>query len=357
MPTGDRVRQARECCGLTQKQLSEATQRTQSAIAQIEIGYQGGSPEIIQAISEATRFPTSFFERPAAPDFPHTSLLFRAHRAITSSQKREARQHARISYEMYSDLKLTAQCGNSPFRLKLSASSPSLAAQEARRSFGIPEGPIGHLINHFEHAGILVLALPALRGRDAFSFWIENLPVIAVLSCGLGDHLRVTAAHELGHLLIHKNKPSSQVNDREADEFALEFLMPKSEFLRDLTDPIDLDKLAAAKEKWRVPMITILRRLRDLRRLTKLSYEYHSEIIKSRWGDSEPVLLAIEKPRLLRKLAEACYGNPLDFARLAKRLDLYPAQVESILRLYEPVAEPPARKREVVSISRRKKGR
>src|SRR5882724_8825455 len=72
---GDRVRQAREFCGMTQSELAEKSGLRQSAIAQIEAGAFTPSDAAIQAIAIPTGFEIAFFKQDKAPaEFPFGSF-------------------------------------------------------------------------------------------------------------------------------------------------------------------------------------------------------------------------------------------------------------------------------------------
>jgi transcriptional regulator with XRE-family HTH domain len=66
---GERIKQARELRGLTQKELARRVNITQSIIAQIENGIRPPSENILECIILTTGFPLSFFKQPSF-DFP-----------------------------------------------------------------------------------------------------------------------------------------------------------------------------------------------------------------------------------------------------------------------------------------------
>ena len=121
------------------------------------------------------------------------------------------------------------------------AQTPTEAAQRARHAVGLgPSEPIRDICGLLEDNGVKLLLLD--KPRDSF-FGLS-------VGCGGGgpavvvnawDRISVerwifTAAHELGHLLLHPSdyardlaKPSHEA-EREADAFASEFLMPERAF-------------------------------------------------------------------------------------------------------------------------------
>jgi transcriptional regulator with XRE-family HTH domain len=85
MVNGERLRQARELCGLTQTQLADLVHIEQPLVAQIEDGEKQPSERIVEAIALATGFPPSFFKQQVnGPDFSARSLLFPASAVVGS---------------------------------------------------------------------------------------------------------------------------------------------------------------------------------------------------------------------------------------------------------------------------------
>jgi Zn-dependent peptidase ImmA (M78 family) len=125
---------------------------------------------------------------------------------------------------------------------------------------------------------------------------------------------RFDAAHELGHHVLHAAvKPKRLMNalerkavEREAHQFASAFLLPASEFARDLRAPT-LDGMRIAKSRWAVSIGAMIQRCVDLEILR--SHEAERLWIaraKRGWVRQEPLddELPMEQPTLLRKAIE-----------------------------------------------------
>src|SRR5713101_4175035 len=100
MINGYRIRQVRELARLTQAELAEAVEITQSTIAQIESGRFLPSDSLIEAIASRLGFPVSFFQREDPPNFPLGSLLFRSHVNIAAVEKAEISRLGQMEFEM-----------------------------------------------------------------------------------------------------------------------------------------------------------------------------------------------------------------------------------------------------------------
>lgn len=337
MINGDRVRQARELCAFTQTELAERLHVEQPTIARIENGTLKPSQGLIEALALQTGFPPEFFSQPSAPDFPLGSLLFRAHASTTLREKSEAYRYAQVIYEM-ADV-LSARLTPVTLRLPQLAEPPPRAASLTRALLGLsPDTPIPNLLKAVENAGVLVLALPiALEGRDAFSLWAgdNKRPVIFLSADRPADRIRFNIAHELGHLVLHPTiRGQIAAVEKEADQFAAEFLMPEIAIRRDLVAPLALAMIAKLKPRWRVSIQALTRRAFDLGIISKGQYGYLFAQIGARgWRTQEPPNLdfPMEKPRALRKMAEVLYGAPISYQKLASDVKLSTAFVRAVL--------------------------
>jgi Zn-dependent peptidase ImmA (M78 family) len=210
-----------------------------------------------------------------------------------------------------------------------------------RSAMGIaPNRPIPHVLNALERAGALVLAVaPIVMHIEAFSAWAGTespRPVLVAVMEKAGDRGRMSACHDLGHLVLPARGDQKQA-EREAFQFAAEFLMPADAMYEELAAPVTLTKLADSKARWGVAIQALVRRAKDLNIITDRQYRYLSEQIGiNGWRTNEPVFIPSEKPRGLRKMVELVYGNPINVKKFADDLCLVPPLAEEILALYAP---------------------
>jgi hypothetical protein len=113
------------------------------------------------------------------------------------------------------------------------ASEFELVAEGVRSSWDLGNNPIRDLTGLIERHGIVVARIndrPAPTG--SFSTWIGDRPwLFEAASAGLPAQARLDAAHELGHLVMHMSPDVRTANaEREAESFALAFLMPRRAF-------------------------------------------------------------------------------------------------------------------------------
>jgi Zn-dependent peptidase ImmA (M78 family)/transcriptional regulator with XRE-family HTH domain len=351
MINGDRVRQAREFCGLTQTDLAARVGADQSMIALVEAGLRQPSSEMLASLAIQTGFPPAFFRQGYPPQFSVGSLLFRAQQSVTARQRSQAQRYGEIVYE--SAMRMASEVvATNPLRLPQldPGTTPELAADLTRGALGLaPDRPVGALINLIERSGVVVLALPTrLPKRDAFSLWTQttpSAPLIALSSDVPGDRLRFSVAHELGHLVLHAALKGGLASvEKEADRFAAAFLLPASSMWQELVPPLTLTTLAELKPRWGVAMQTMIMRAKELEIISPNQAAYLFKQISMRgWRTSEPIRLEPEKPRAYRKMAELLYGSPIDVRRLAEEAALPVGLVQDILDVHAGLEDMPKR--------------
>jgi Zn-dependent peptidase ImmA (M78 family)/DNA-binding XRE family transcriptional regulator len=341
---GERIRQVRELMGWTQEQASQLLGITQPSIAKIEGDRVGASEQIIEKLAVASGFPPSFFSREPEFDFPAGSLLFRAHAAMTVRETAEIYRYAQLTFGMFRWIVRQRKFKQFPTNLPINVGSdPRDAAALTRSELGLsPDKPIPNLTHALENAGILILALPkTFEHRDAFSLWSgfdRSRPVIVLAGGKSGDRLRMNISHELGHLVMHKPIMNPvQEMEKQAFEFAAEFLMPAKQMHPEIIPPVTLDILGRLKQRWGVSIQALIYRSREVGIINARKYTYLFQQLSARgWRLREPKMfdIPIEKPRLMRQLAEIVYGNPIRYKMLSEEVGLPETLVRSIIEAH-----------------------
>lgn len=338
IPSAKRIRQARELGGMTQAELADRVGVSQGLIAQIEGSFKLGSPELIQKIAVQTkRFEPLFFYKDPRIEFMPGSVMFRAMSRTTRSEETEARRYAEVVCELA--LVLLRHIKPMEFKLRSALSTdPVESAQSVRRLLALSaDEPIPHLLREIEKSGVLVLTLPiALPKRDALSLWSEALgmPVIALSGGYPGDRTRLSAAHELGHIVLKHSRVLGAGEEQQAYQFGAELLMPETAMRRGMVQPVTLSSLADLKARWRVSIHALVHRGADLGILTEQRARYlYTQLSSQGMRKNEPVSIPMERPRLLRQLVERVYGT--DIQRLAHEIGYRADFVREILNAYE----------------------
>lgn len=322
----ERIKQARELQKLTQAQLALAVGVNQSTIAHFETGRALPSPAIVNLVANATNVKPEFFERTPSNLFPPGSLAYRSRTSVRASDRDQAQQYLALFVEQMQHL--CANLNLPQMLLPKPLGNPVHSARLTRIAFEVdPLRPVGHVINTMEQHGVAVFALPMrLEGIDAFSTWAkigDERPIVAVPYVTAGDRLRFSSSHELGHLVMHRGvQRYNRELEREADQFAAEFLLPEQAMRDILTEGFNLTTAARLKQHWLVSIQMLVRRAKDLGIITQRRYTYLFEQISARgWRKAEPGEVPVERPRLYRQMAERLYGENC-FIAMAQASDI-----------------------------------
>jgi Zn-dependent peptidase ImmA (M78 family) len=194
-------------------------------------------------------------------------------------------------------------------------------AVQARRHWGLGDGPISNVVWLLENKGAIVTRCELGDPRlDGLSHWRGERPSIMLASDrSSGARSRFDAAHELGHLLLHRAVPAERLRkgqdwrlfEDQAHRFAGAFLFPQTSFRQEVL-LVDLDELRLLKMRWKVSIKMMVMRAAALGLITperarQLLINYN----RRGWRLNEPEEKAIdiEQPRLLKRAIELLVQN------------------------------------------------
>jgi transcriptional regulator with XRE-family HTH domain len=237
-----RLTQARRLAGMTKKAVADALGVSPVAVGQWEAGTHPPRPDHVGGLSDSLRVPSAFFAagRPYAR-LESSAAHFRSLRKTPAIQRAMAIAFIEQVWELVYALEKRVQLppidlpGFSAGEVSKDEmpSTPGAAAQELRRRWSLGTDRIPKLVRTMVRHGIVVtltpFAGPATKNVDALSTSHLPRPVV-VLTPERADDVyrhRFTAAHELGHLLLHPDAaPGDLQQEGEADAFAAELLTP-----------------------------------------------------------------------------------------------------------------------------------
>jgi Zn-dependent peptidase ImmA (M78 family)/transcriptional regulator with XRE-family HTH domain len=326
---------AREARGLSQKELAEKLDISQSKISKLEDGLLPAIPEQeLNAIAEVLHFLPSFFMQPGKARAA-CGYFYRKASALPAKflSRCNARMNVqRLHIERLSksiDLETNKLPHLDPDELQM---GPAQAAQMLRQFWGVPSGPVANLTELVEDAGCIVVHFDFGTNKlDGLSLCSEfESPIIFLNSYFPGDRMRFTLAHELAHIIMHRI-PKPDMDD-EANKFAAEFLMPENE-IKGSFYPVSLDVLARKKLYWKTSMQCLLKRGGDLGEISERYGRFlWMQMGKFGYRSTEPHSEKIERemPRLLNEMIEV-HLNELDYSPddLAKVLGIYKDDFEA----------------------------
>ena len=335
----ERIKQARHLRGLTQSQLAEALGVVQGTVAHFESGRIVPPLPVVFAIANATGVTPEFLEREPTPPLTVGSLAYRARASTRKRELEQANQYLTLLVEQMKQL--SAKVNLPRLRFPNALDDPIRSARLTRVAFELdPYRPVAHLVNAMEQRGAVVFGLPLmLEGIDAFSTWTEidvARPIVALSSVSAGDRLRFSAAHELGHLVMHRGVQGYPADmEKEANRFAAEFLFPEEAMKQVLSEPLTLKLALRVKKRWRVSIQMLIRRARDLGLITERHYRNLFQELSARgWRTKEPGEVAVERPRLYRQAAEFLYDKEY-ISRMAKESSISERLSEELLSQYD----------------------
>jgi Zn-dependent peptidase ImmA (M78 family) len=114
--------------------------------------------------------------------------------------------------------------------------------------------------------------------------------------------LRWNIAHELGHLVMHRNVDgTTKEREDQADLFASELLLP-TPMLVEMKPPLTLTRFAEITARWGVSIQAAVNSAWQLDIITDRQRKYlFMQLSSLGWRKDEPVAIQLERPRLLRK--------------------------------------------------------
>ncbi len=318
-----RIKDAREYKGLTLDGLAEKVGITKQAISLYEKGKRVPSIEILKKISLATDFPINFFYKEKRENVVQIKPDFRSNK-IGATQERILEKRAECIIENVMDYiseyvrlprvtMLPIKCDvNEAFNQEEIIE----IVKSLRNLWKLSDKPIPDLAYIMQKNGCVIIMLDLMDKTDGFSYWYEDVPYIFLNSTyKSASRARFTLAHELGHLILHREdslkRRNIKLKEAEANFFASEFLYP-SEVALDELDSISLESLIPIKSKWGISIGALVRKALDLDLITDERYtQLNKQISKRRWRKEEPLddILVFKKPKLLKDAFNVLVDN------------------------------------------------
>lgn len=210
----------------------------------------------VHDLAKALRFPVSFFFGDDLPQLASGGASFRAMSKMTASQRDMALGGGTIALLLNDWIEARFSLPDPDLPNLTHGLIPEAAADSVRRCWGLGELPVKNMVHLLESKGVRVfsLSVDALE-VDAYSTWRGNTPFVFLNTKKSAEHSRFDAAHELGHLVLHRHgAPTGQVAEREAQAFASAFLMPRASVLANASTFRACSSWCASKHSGRFPL-------------------------------------------------------------------------------------------------------
>lgn len=312
---------------MTLTDLEKASGISRRSITAYENGHAAPTHQTLNDLASALSVSTGFLAGPEIPDLPVNNLSFRAMSKLPASQRDAASAAARIAM-LVEELLVTQYKLPQLDIPTLPHLGPEESAERLRADWKLGDGPIPNIVHLLEAHGVRVFSLAAdCSAVDAFCTIHQGTgtPFVFLNMAKSGERGRFDAAHELGHLVMHAAHriPHGPEAEKEAQDFASAFLMPRAALLRNRPFSPSLNGILAAKRQWRVAAVAMTYRLHDLEMLNDWQYR---TIIKSLaqmgYRRSEPGGIPRETSLLLRKVLNLQRARGLNMRVLARELGI-----------------------------------
>lgn len=315
-----RLKQLRASTGMTQAKLAELLSCSTSNISKWEKGDSFPESSSFKKICETFGVSEKWLlESPvrsgdARPGFFRTQVS--TCRGAKDSAEARLEWLEEVSYKLQESLEFPdiniPSYGGGDVRLIQDCEIEQLA-EECRDRWGLGRGPISDVVHVLESFGVVVARSEiGYVKMDGVSRWsaVDDRPYVLLASDKAGPiRSRFDAAHELGHLVLHRGigaeqyKANYHLLETQAHRFASAFLMPAESFSHEIKWPT-LDAFLSLKSRWKVSIAAMIKRSQDLE---ISSHDVALRLWKARsargWVKKEPLDddFEFELPKLLKR--------------------------------------------------------
>lgn len=329
---------ARKRRGVKKKNLAQLIGVSERSVTKYEKGTQEPERETLNRIANALKFPVSFFLADDIEELTPNIASFRALTKMTASQRDIALSAGSIALLLneWIEQRFELPEVNLPDLGRESTDnqqSPEAAADALRHHWGIGELSIKNMISLLESKGIRVFSLAIdAKEVDAYSMWYGGKPFVFLNTLKSAEHCRFDAAHELGHLVLHRHgEPQGQEIEREANAFASAFLMPRRSVLANAPKFPTLPSLIAYKKHWTVSVAALNYRLHALGLTTDWVYRTLCvQISGAGYRTKEPEGALHETSQILSKVFAALREEGISKHDVAQQLMIGTAEIEQL---------------------------
>jgi len=246
---------------------------SKNSISKYEKGLMMADAKILIALAKALDVKTDYFFRPFTVEIQHVE--FRKKSKLRVKSVEAIKQMATDAIEKYLEIEqfldITTEFKNPIASFEInSKENIEEAINTVRNVWQMGLNALPNVIDLLEDKEVKVVEADAPEAFDGFSGWADNrIPVIVVNKNYSVERKRLTALHELGHILLNFNKNLTQ---KEIEKYCFQFaggmLIPKETFLKELgglkRSGFSERELIAIKETYGISIQAIMARAKDL---------------------------------------------------------------------------------------------
>lgn len=323
--TPSRLSLARRRRGITKKELAEAADVSTRSLSEYESGNQAPTHRTLERLSAALDFPQEFFCGDDLDELPLDAASFRALSRLSARQRDQAIGSGTLALALsrWIDERFALPTADIP---DLRGVDPETAAESVRTEWGLGYRPVSNAVHLLEAHGVRVFSLVQDTVEvDAYSAWTDLGPMVFLNTMKSAERSRMDAAHELGHLVLHRGHgaPRGRSEEHEADLFASAFLMPRPSVLAGIPRTTNLDLLVQAKKTWGVSVAALVYRMHQVGLLTEWQYRTTFKELSSRgYRRREPEERPRETSQMLKKVFESLANEGVSKHQIARELQV-----------------------------------
>ncbi|MDO8838259.1 MAG: XRE family transcriptional regulator [Parvibaculum sp.] len=342
-----RLKLARKRRRMTSTELARISDISAVTISRIERTDNEPTDETIKALATALSFPIEFFFGPDVEEVEKDAASFRSLKSMSAKERDAALAAASVAFLVSDWVEVRFNLPSADLFDFGHERDPQIAARRLRSRWGLGEQPISNMIELLEAKGVRVFSLSEnTRSVDAFSCWRGAIPYIFLNTFKSSEHSRFDAAHELGHLCLHRHGGPQQKNaEAEANMFAASFLMPEADVRSRILYINSLDQIRIAKKRWGVSLSALTYRLSKLGILSEWqSRRFFIEINRLGFRTTEPDPIPHEFSFIWQTVFRELWKDRITKHDIAEALHIPAEELESVVfGLASPAFDPRAR--------------
>jgi Zn-dependent peptidase ImmA (M78 family)/DNA-binding XRE family transcriptional regulator len=269
-----RLKSARIQAALSQDQLVEKIGGivSKNAISKYEKGQMMANGSILLALSKALNVKPDYFFRPFTIEIE--KVEFRKKKKLSQKEVNAIRQKVTDIIERYVELEqflnIESSFNNPLADSKInSADDIEKSANMLRTTWKLGMNALPNVIDLLEDKKIKVVEIDAPDEFDGFSGWADGkIPVIVINKNYNAERKRLTALHELGHLVLNL---SDEIDHKQKEKYCFQFagamLIPQSTMKEEIgtyRSSFSQPELIAIKETFGISIQAIMARAKDL---------------------------------------------------------------------------------------------
>ena len=329
-----RLTWARRRRGLTKTFLAASIGVKMRSVSAYEAGEFNPEPDRLKIIAQTLKFPQQFFFGDDIEEPAIDTASFRSLSKMTARQRDTALGSGAVAMLLNEWIEERFVLPTPDLPDLGRDANPESAAETVRQAWGLGELPIKNMVHLLESKGVRVysLALDAIE-VDAFSMWRNDHPFVFLNTLKSAEHGRFDAAHELGHLILHRHAaPSGQKAEQDANAFASALLMPSASVRACAPQFATIDNLMRLKKIWAVSLAAMTYRLHKLDLLSEWHYrKLYIDISSRGFRKKEPEGAPREVSQVLQKVFSALRGEGVRKQEISEALRVHPTDIDELV--------------------------